>query len=207
MATQLFLIPQTQDSNGYTVPEYSATDPNNSVLITGPWVACNYGAEGIVLLATAPNATLSSQPDVFAFPTDLTPNLQLSDVTNYQTFAQNVNLPNTAVDTTFTWQSLARFIAQVCLVGQRFAGLTGGASMFVSVQTGVIGVGIGAKQVPTTLASALTSQPTLSTNLSAVADSFNFSYGSPSSVEDAITSIAAGWTDPIILDAGDGFTL
>lgn len=120
----------TVGSQTFTGPEYMQTD------LAGQNYTCiPYGVESIVLIATAENAALAAESDVYAFPSDLTQLVTDSDVANLDAYLGNVNIPSSFVTSGMAWQDVLLQIAQIFLVAQAVSGAANGASIFPSGAT------------------------------------------------------------------------
>lgn len=218
MATQLFLVPQVFDQNGKLVPEYTSTD-----LAGKSYVAMPFGLELITLVATDPNPALAAEPDVYAFPTDLSQVLANADVLALSSWLVNYNIPLSQIVAGMTFATAARSLAQLCQVLQRNLGLTGNAvfsgQTMAAIQQQSAAIKAGTQPAGSVAAPAVkvgVVQPTLvatpsaslQDSLSIVANSFSFDAPDMSSdVETALLSLSQQWTAPLHLNRGDGFTL
>lgn len=213
MSTQLFLVPQVFDSTGRLVPKYTATDLSGK-----SWVGMPFGIEGLCLVATDENASLSAEPDVFSFPQNLDAPLASANVSSVQAFFAAQNIPSAYVIAGMTWRTVARTTAKVFQILQRHNGLTGTAifstntAASLAAQSAAIVAATLVPPAPIRVGIA----PTLSvplpavvkTNLTSVAGSFGFSAPDPSStVEAALTFLGGQFQDRLVMDRGDGFIL
>ncbi len=213
MATQLFLVPQAFDAKGSLVPKYLTTDLSGK-----SWVVMPYGLEGIVLLASDPNAALAAEADVFAFPVNLDTALASADVSSVQAFFAANNIPSAYVVAGMLWRTVARMTAKVFQILQRHNGLLG-AAIFSTNTSASLAAQSAAIVASTAVPSAPVREgiaPTLSgplpaavkTNLAAVAGSFGFTAPNPSgTVEAALTFLGGQFSAPLVMDRGDGFSL
>jgi len=120
----------TVGSQTFTGPEYMQTD------LAGQNYTCiPYGVESIVLIATAENAALAAESDVYAFPSDLTELVTDTDVMNLDTYLGNVNIPSSFVTSGMAWRDVLLQIAQIFLVAQAVSGAANNASIFPSGAT------------------------------------------------------------------------
>ena len=112
-----------------TAPKYAATDLANVSYSSMP-----YGGEGVALVSlVAPNAALAAEPDVYAFPTDLTQQLASTDVAALAAFVQPYNIPSSWILFGATFQSVLTQLAQIFLCMQSIYGATG-ATLFAGTQ-------------------------------------------------------------------------
>ena len=194
----------------------------------GFWVAMPLGLEGCAILNTIGDP--SDQSPLFTFG-DFGAPLADADVSNYQSFASQFNIPSSAVSTSMTFGQLARFVGQIAQVLQRAAAQSGGAIFSNTTYTGLaanaqtiqtggtaiatlqsVATGVGAgsggsKPTLPTLSTALSSVSNVATVLATAAESFNFdsSVLDPNAdLETNLVAIATQWTAPLILNRGDG---
>jgi hypothetical protein len=110
-----------------TAPKYAATDLANVSYSSMP-----YGGEGVALVSlVAPNAALAAEPDVYAFPTDLTQQLASTDVAALAAFVQPCNIPSSWILFGATFQSVLTQLAQIFLCMQA---ISGGNPVFAGTQ-------------------------------------------------------------------------
>jgi hypothetical protein len=176
-----FLVPTAQatmpDGSTVTGPKYLSTVLNGLTFTAIP-----FGAEGLDLLSlAASNAALAAEPDVFAFPTDLTAKLLDADVTNLTNYLSPLNVPTSQLAAGQTWVAVLRQLAQVFLAAQYAAAQNGGQSLFtvtVSLKGGK----------PTPSAALVTTTP----------GTFDFTkVDQTQTVADTLLEVAAQFTAPI----------
>jgi hypothetical protein len=227
MSTQLFLVPQVFNSDGFLAPEYWDTD-----LVGTTYVMMPFGLELCGILATDANSALAAESDVYAFPSDLTSVLADTDVDALNGWLSNYSIPSSQIVSGLSFAEAARSLAQIAQVLQRNLGLTGNAvfsgQTFASIQTqsaaiiagtqspgpptlvAQLNVGtVGQHVAQPSLAASISDFSTLNTSLTSVASSFGFDAPDTSSdIETAIASIAQQWTAPLVLDhTGSGFAI
>jgi hypothetical protein len=172
-----YLVPTANmtmpDGSMVTAPKYLSTDLNGLAFTAIP-----FGVEGLDLLSlAASNAALAAEPDVFAFPTDLTAKLLDADVTNLTNYLSPLNVPTSQIAAGQTWAAVLRQLAQVFLAAQFASGSNGGRSLFT---------------VTVNLKGASASLAALTPGV------FNFTKADPTaSVADTLLAVAAQFTGPI----------
>lgn len=123
----------------YVVPVLTVVGPHSTsrvpkyfywteaVITPGSYGLVGYGGEPWVLvgadLSPADDATIVGEPDAFAFPFDLTPQLTAPQVTNVRAKLEAANLPGGWISTADTWAGVFRGVAGMCTFAQRFKGL------------------------------------------------------------------------------------
>jgi hypothetical protein len=215
VATQLFLIPQAFDSLGNLAPKYVSTD-----LLNKSWVAMPFGIEGLVLLATDPNAALAAESDVFAFPANLDAILSGPDVSNVQAFFQANNIPSAYVLAGTSWRSVVRTTAKCFQIAQRHVGVNQAGIFTTNTPTSLAAQSAAKKAngivpaapirvgIAPTLSGSLSTLTAVKSNLAAVASSFGFSApDSNGTLETALTFLGNQFLAPLVLDRGDGFSI
>jgi len=160
MSNLFYLMPTAsfKDANGnqFTAPKYSQS-------LFSDFAAIPYGAEPMTLVSLASaNSQLAAEPDVFAFPSDLTTLLQPADVTALDNFCAPVNIPRAFAIAGMSWQEVLIQISQIFLLAQWLYGQTG-SSIFADGATLLTQYGstLSATSVSTTTVSTETtsSQP------------------------------------------------
>lgn len=128
MSTQLFVVPLVQttfdflvDAQGNpitaNVPEYYDSDLLNATYASMPLTGC-----ALALIATAPNAALAAESDVFAFPANLDSEMSDADITALTSVLQNANVPTDFLASGITYQAAANTIGAIAQVLQQAAG-------------------------------------------------------------------------------------
>jgi hypothetical protein len=176
-----YLVPTANmtmpDGSMVTAPKYLSTDLNGLAFTAIP-----FGVEGLDLLSlAASNAALAAEPDVFAFPTDLTAKLLDADVTNLTNYLSPLNVPTSQIAAGQTWAAVLRQLAQVFLAAQYASAQNGGQSLF-TVTVNLKG-----------------GKPTPSASLAATTPgAFDFTKVDPTqTVGDTLIEVAAQFTAPI----------
>jgi hypothetical protein len=117
-------LPGLTDSSGnpieVSVPEYSvnASDP----LYGATYVSMPLIGASLSLIATAPNAALAAESDVFAFPADLTPAMSDTDIDALTAVLENANVPTTFLVPGVTYEAAAQTIGAIAQVLQQASG-------------------------------------------------------------------------------------
>jgi hypothetical protein len=191
--------PNTQTLN---VPKYSASD----TMLYSDFTSIPYGNEGFSLVALASaNATLSAEPDVFSFPSDLTQALTDQDVSTIDEYFAAANIPSDFVTVGMVWGDVLQQVAQIFLLAEALYGSTG-QTVFAGTNVTLDSTVGTATQSAGKIKSGGTTQPT-SALATAVGDGsagvFDLSSVDPSdSISDVLIAVSQQFNQPVVLGGG-----
>ena len=114
------IIPTTVGPDTFLAPKY---------LEGADFTSISFGVEGVGIVSTP---LVVNQPDVFAFPSDLTAALSDSDVQNLDDFCAPLNIPTAFAAEGMLWSDVLRQLCQIALVCQAVSGSQDGAPIFPS---------------------------------------------------------------------------
>ena len=124
------LAPTTIGGRTTLAPKYFQTD-----LAGASFSSIPFGTRSVALLSlAAPNTALATEPDVYAFPADLTTPLVDSDVVALDAYLQNADIPYTWLTPGMSFQDVVHQIAQLFLAAQSDSALAGDALVAASQQ-------------------------------------------------------------------------
>jgi len=155
MAFRLYITPVvgTGAIGNSRRPKYFMSDASGTgnVGIVHPatgWSAMDYGFEPWMVVgadcSVSDDNLLVGEPDAFALPVDLAPNLTAQQVTNVQNKLEAINVPAGWVNTSLTWIQVVRTVLGMFSLIQRYAGIHGLNGLF----SGGIALGTTINQLP-----------------------------------------------------------
>jgi hypothetical protein len=112
---------QTIAGKQVSAPKYLATDLQGL-----SFAAIPFGVEGWALVSLAEaNGALAAETDVYAFPADLSKQLDETDVSALTTFAATANIPSDEFIEGATFADVLQIVAGTFLAAQAISGVTG----------------------------------------------------------------------------------
>jgi hypothetical protein len=121
-----YLVPITSQQRTIGNQTISGNAPKYLSQITGAFTVVSFGLDGWGILTLSDALpSLSLEPDVYSFPSDLSTVMQSTDVSTLSAFLANANIPSDQIIAGMTFAAALQVIAKICMVNQALCGATG----------------------------------------------------------------------------------